>query len=71
MSPWSSYFLQKPILDALNDLGFQEPTKIQELTIPSAIRGNQDILGAAETVNIFYSFNFHWAIISLIKMVAA
>ncbi|KAG8175689.1 hypothetical protein JTE90_011576 [Oedothorax gibbosus] len=49
MGAWSSYNLQLPILNALADLGFEKPTQIQELTIPSAIRGNQDILGAAET----------------------
>ncbi|KAF8787275.1 ATP-dependent RNA helicase DDX24-like [Argiope bruennichi] len=48
MSAWGGC-LHDSIIRALKELGFQKPTKIQELTIPSAIRGNQDILGAAET----------------------
>lgn len=31
------------------DKGFKEPTEIQRLTLPSAIMGRKDILGAAET----------------------
>ncbi|GFQ80987.1 ATP-dependent RNA helicase DDX24 [Trichonephila clavata] len=48
VSAWGSY-LQDSLLKGLRMLKFQKPTKIQELTIPAAIRGNQDILGAAET----------------------
>ncbi|CAL1286602.1 unnamed protein product [Larinioides sclopetarius] len=48
MSAWGGC-LHDSIVCALKELGFQKPTKIQELTIPVAIRGNQDILGAAET----------------------
>lgn len=37
------------ILKALNDKGFTVPTEIQTLSIPPAIFGKRDILGAAET----------------------
>lgn len=37
------------ILKALNDKGFTLPTEIQTLSIPPAIFGKRDILGAAET----------------------
>lgn len=37
------------ILKALNDKGFSLPTEIQTLSIPPAIFGKRDILGAAET----------------------
>lgn len=48
MSAWGNY-LHDSLLKGLRMLNFQKPTKIQELTIPVAMRGNQDILGAAET----------------------
>lgn len=34
---------------ALAEKGYREPTKIQSLTLPAAILGKKDILGAAET----------------------
>lgn len=37
------------ILKALAEKKFTEPTQIQSLTIPAAIMGRKDILGAAET----------------------
>lgn len=46
---WSSFGIPQSILKALAEQGFQKPTKIQELTLPSAILGRRDILGAAET----------------------
>ncbi|GFT13107.1 ATP-dependent RNA helicase DDX24 [Trichonephila clavipes] len=48
VSAWG-FYLHDSLLKGLRRLKFQKPTKIQELTIPAAIRGNQDILGAAET----------------------
>ncbi|GFY52560.1 ATP-dependent RNA helicase DDX24 [Trichonephila inaurata madagascariensis] len=48
VSAWG-FYLHDSLLKGLKRLKFQKPTKIQELTIPAAIRGNQDILGAAET----------------------
>lgn len=49
MLMWSEFKLQEPILRALTELGFKNPTKIQQLTLPAAIHGRRDILGAAET----------------------
>ncbi|XP_053618288.1 ATP-dependent RNA helicase DDX24 [Plodia interpunctella] len=49
MLMWDEYKLPEPIVRALMELGFKKPTKIQELTLPAAIHGRRDILGAAET----------------------
>lgn len=38
-----------PVIKALKDQQFHEPTPIQALTLPPAILGHRDILGAAET----------------------
>lgn len=52
MSAWANCFLPEPIKQALVDLGFYSPTKIQEFCIPAALRDHRDVLGAAETVSI-------------------
>lgn len=39
----------EPILKVMAEKGFREPTEIQRLTMPAAILGRRDILGAAET----------------------
>ncbi|RVE41889.1 hypothetical protein evm_013463 [Chilo suppressalis] len=49
MLTWAEFKLQEPIMRALMELGFKKPTKIQELSLPAAIHGRRDILGAAET----------------------
>ncbi|XP_049879854.1 uncharacterized protein LOC126376485 [Pectinophora gossypiella] len=49
MLTWAEFKLPEPILKALAELGFKKPTIIQELTLPAAIHGRRDILGAAET----------------------
>lgn len=49
MLTWAEFKLQEPIIKALTELGFKQPTKIQQLTLPAAIHGRRDILGAAET----------------------
>ena len=49
VSAWKELFVPEPVLDALRDLGFQEPTPIQRQTLPAAIKGRKDIVGAAET----------------------
>ncbi|KAB0805561.1 hypothetical protein PPYR_02531 [Photinus pyralis] len=49
MLAWNSFGLPNSILQAISELGFYKPTTIQELTLPSAILGRRDILGAAET----------------------
>ncbi|WP_374443950.1 DEAD/DEAH box helicase [Epilithonimonas sp.] len=40
--------LIKPILDALNSQGYEQPTPIQEKAIPSILQG-KDLLGSAQT----------------------
>ncbi|KAM8807666.1 ATP-dependent RNA helicase DDX24 [Eudromia elegans] len=49
VSAWKDLFVPGPVLQALSYLGFSAPTPIQALALPSAIRDNMDILGAAET----------------------
>ncbi|KAK5647351.1 hypothetical protein RI129_002243 [Pyrocoelia pectoralis] len=46
---WNSFGLPPSILQAIHELGFHKPTTIQDLTLPSAILGRRNILGAAET----------------------
>eukprot|EP01053_Blabericola_migrator_P004249 Blabericola_migrator_1__4248@NODE_22_length_22262_cov_139_742014_g19_i0_p4_GENE_NODE_22_length_22262_cov_139_742014_g19_i0NODE_22_length_22262_cov_139_742014_g19_i0_p4_ORF_typecomplete_len540_score101_15DEAD/PF00270_29/1_2e47DEAD/PF00270_29/1_1e02Helicase_C/PF00271_31/1_6Helicase_C/PF00271_31/4_9e03Helicase_C/PF00271_31/2_2e24ResIII/PF04851_15/4_6e11ResIII/PF04851_15/6_8e02UTP25/PF06862_12/10UTP25/PF06862_12/0_034Flavi_DEAD/PF07652_14/0_078Flavi_DEAD/PF07652_14/6_8e03AAA_22/PF13401_6/0_13AAA_22/ len=45
---WAALGLAKPLLKALRDLGYSNPTPIQRDTIPLALAG-RDILGRAET----------------------
>jgi len=45
---FSEFGLRKEILDALRDMKFEEPTKIQAQTIPPIMQG-RDVLGQAET----------------------
>lgn len=52
VSAWKDLFVPNPVLKALSSLGFESPTPIQALTLPSAIRDHMDILGAAETGKI-------------------
>ncbi|NWQ80577.1 DDX24 helicase, partial [Columbina picui] len=49
VSAWKDLFVPEPVLRALSYLGFSAPTPIQVLALPSAIRDNMDVLGAAET----------------------
>ncbi|NXK97859.1 DDX24 helicase, partial [Formicarius rufipectus] len=49
VSAWKDLFVPDPVLQALSYLGFSAPTPIQALALPSAIRDNMDVLGAAET----------------------
>ncbi|CAG5057556.1 unnamed protein product [Parnassius apollo] len=49
MLTWAEFKLPQEIINALAELGFKKPTKIQQLTLPAAIHGRRDILGAAET----------------------
>uniref|UniRef100_A0A2A4IVZ9 RNA helicase n=1 Tax=Heliothis virescens TaxID=7102 RepID=A0A2A4IVZ9_HELVI len=39
MLSWAEFKLQEPIVRALMELGFKQPTKIQQLTLPAAIHG--------------------------------
>lgn len=49
MSAWNGLGVPASILRALGEQGFKTPTQIQALTLPAAIHGKKDILGAAET----------------------
>ncbi|XP_017839841.1 ATP-dependent RNA helicase DDX24 [Drosophila busckii] len=49
MPQWQGLGVPAPIMRALSEQGFQTPTQIQALTLPAAIHGKKDILGAAET----------------------
>jgi len=44
---WEELRLAKPIMDAIYDMGFTKPSKIQEWTLPIAIRG-ENIIGQAQ-----------------------
>uniref|UniRef100_A0A1B0B7D4 ATP-dependent RNA helicase n=1 Tax=Glossina palpalis gambiensis TaxID=67801 RepID=A0A1B0B7D4_9MUSC len=46
---WTGMGVPNAILKALAEKGFKSPTEIQRLTLPAAILGKKDILGAAET----------------------
>ncbi|XP_048263891.1 ATP-dependent RNA helicase DDX24 isoform X2 [Bombus terrestris] len=46
---WYMLGVPTPVIKALKDQQFHEPTPIQALTLPPAILGHRDILGAAET----------------------
>lgn len=48
---WQHYSLNPSIVRAINELGFEKPTEIQERVLPLAIRKRRDIIGAAETVS--------------------
>ncbi|XP_012522780.2 ATP-dependent RNA helicase ddx24 [Monomorium pharaonis] len=46
---WSFMGVPTPVIQALADQNFHSPTMIQARTLPAAILGRRDILGAAET----------------------
>ena len=41
--------LDSSLLKAVNDLGFQEPTPIQEKVIPKILTGKNDLVAQAQT----------------------
>ena len=41
--------LSKPVLRAISELGFENPTPIQEQAIPVMLGGNQDVVALAQT----------------------
>ncbi|KAF1769504.1 hypothetical protein GCK72_001321 [Caenorhabditis remanei] len=50
ISAWKQFFfLPNEILQAVEQMGFSEPTPIQSAVLPVAVRDHQDVLGAAET----------------------
>ena len=51
MSAWKSMFVPDEVLKALAEDGFVDPTPIQALSLPSAVRDRMDIVGAAQTVS--------------------
>ncbi|VDM78697.1 unnamed protein product [Strongylus vulgaris] len=48
-SSWEDLYLPEPVMKAIKDLGFQNPTEIQRQVLPLAVRDRCDVLGAAET----------------------
>ena len=52
---WSDLHVPENTIRSLVEQNFLEPTPIQNLTLPAAIRDRLDIIGAAETV-IFLPF---------------
>ncbi|XP_058067070.1 ATP-dependent RNA helicase DDX24 [Anopheles bellator] len=46
---WIELGVSEPIVKALAEKGFKTPTEIQEKSLPAAIFGRRDLLGAAET----------------------
>jgi ATP-dependent RNA helicase DeaD len=49
MSDFSSLGLSQPLLDAIAELGFVEPTPIQQEAIPFLLAGDRDLVGLAQT----------------------
>nr|XP_023015527.1 ATP-dependent RNA helicase DDX24-like [Leptinotarsa decemlineata] len=49
LEAWTSFGLPQSILKGLEEARFSQPTYIQTLSLPSAILGRKNILGAAET----------------------
>jgi ATP-dependent RNA helicase DeaD len=49
LTTFSELGLSPKILDALNDLGFESPTEIQESTIPILLERDVDYIGLAQT----------------------
>lgn len=50
MSSWSDLMLPKALLKGLYEKGFYEPTAIQKLVVPEAIKNKSNIIGTAQTV---------------------
>lgn len=53
MSAWSEMMLPKVLLKGLHEKGFFQPTPIQKLVIPEAIKNRSNIIGTAQTVDKF------------------
>ena len=51
MESWKELGVSPVLLQALQEEGFTEPTPIQALVLPHAIRHRLDIIGAAQTVS--------------------
>jgi superfamily II DNA/RNA helicase len=48
LNGFSALRLSQPIMQAINSMGFEEPTPIQAASIPIALMG-RDLIGQAET----------------------
>lgn len=51
MKEWVELGVPRPLMRALHDLKFYQPTEIQRRAIPLVAEGDNDIIGAAETVS--------------------
>ena len=49
MTTFEALGLQEPLLKGIQDLGFTEPTPIQEKAIPVLLGGDRDFVGLAQT----------------------
>ena len=49
MVSFQDLHLSDPVLKAIGELGFEEPSEIQSLAIPKLLNGNQDFIGLAQT----------------------
>lgn len=49
MNKFETLGLQKPIIDAIAELGFETPTPIQEKVIPNLLTGKTDLVALAQT----------------------
>jgi ATP-dependent RNA helicase DDX24/MAK5 len=49
MSAWTDLYLPKSLLKGLYTQGFLEPTPIQRMVVPAAIKERKNIIGAAQT----------------------
>ena len=56
MKEWVELGVPCPLMRALHDLKFHQPTEIQRRAIPLAAKGDNDLIGAAETVGIKFSY---------------
>lgn len=56
---WSDLDVSEDIIRSLVEQKFYDPTPIQRLSLPAAIRDRLDIIGAAETVISSSSFSSH------------
>ncbi|MCB0634466.1 MAG: DEAD/DEAH box helicase, partial [Lewinella sp.] len=49
MNQFSELGLSQPIVDAIAEMGFSEPTPIQQQVIPQLLKDDTDLVGLAQT----------------------
>lgn len=49
INPFSKLGISDDVVNAVKDLGFENPTPIQEQSIPVLLEGNNDFVGLAQT----------------------